>query len=180
MDLKKAIAIIILCFLVFWTARIFSINRNPPSVTYYNMGDTVDCGDLELHFAESHLDSKEEFMARFGLDSAPNEGEYKMLSVCIEVTNRSDSDIGWSEVFGFMECGFESPVWCSVIDPNVMSQVNLVQGESLAPGDSQKIWYLTEVNKVCFKESSWEHVNEYQYNYVLSIDPQKTAVRLEV
>lgn len=179
--MKKLMTAIVLCVLVFWTGRIYSINRKPQMVTYYSIGDIIDCGDLELSFVESHLDNPEEFEKRFAIDGFSNiDGDFKMISICIDVTNKSDNDIGWEEVFEFIECGFESPVWASSIDPMVGAQVNVFQSETLKQGATQSIWFLTEVNKSNFRAKSWDTVDDYQYVYVLTLVPQKIAVRLVV
>lgn len=178
--MRKIAIVLVLSFAAFWIYRICSINQSKPDVTYYNIGDTVDCGDLELHFAESHLDSPDEFAERFGVDFENIDGDYRMISLCIEVTNKSVEEIGWEDIFDFLECGFESSVWASAVDPFIMSQVNRFNGNYLYPQKKQKIWFLTEVNNVCFRDESWAKINDFQYNYVLSLVPKKTAVRLIV
>jgi hypothetical protein len=178
--MKKVIVAFVVCLLFFWTARIISINRNSPITTCYNIGDTLDCGDLEVSFIESHLDDPNEFKKRFGVDSDGSCGEHKVLSICIDVTNRSTIDADMDEVRGFLECGFDSTSWASAIDPEVTKQINATNKNSIAPGSSQKIWFITEVNKVCFKDSSWKHIDELPFMYVLTLSPQKIAVRLDV
>ena len=176
---KKFLSSFAVCLIVFWIGRIVSINQNRPSVTYYNIGDTVDCGDIQLQFLESHIDNSSEFIKRFGVDYNNEEGDYKMVSICIEVTNQSNQDISWSEIFSFLEGGFESSVWASAVDADVTPKINIFDNASLVSGETQKIWFLTEINKACFKESSWKNVEDSQYLYVLSLVPQKTAVRLD-
>ena len=171
---------LIICVIVFWCGRIYSINQIRPVKTYYDIGDTLDCGDLELYFAESYLDDPYDFNNRFGIDYTPLEDEYKMISICIEVTNISDDDIGWSEILGFLEYGFESPVWSSSIDPIAGSSINRFSREYLVPGESQRIWFSTEVQKACFTNSSWRNIDDYQYSYVLTLVPNKIAVRLDI
>lgn len=178
--MKKVIASITVCLFVFWTARIISINRNPPITEYYNIGDTMDCGDLEVLFVESHLDSPYEFKERFGVDSDDSCGEHKVLSICLNVTNKSNKDADIKEVRDFLEEGFESSSWSSAINPEVTKQINEANGESIAPGSTQKIWFVTEVNKMCFKDSTWKIIEESPFTYVLTLSPQKIAVRLDV
>lgn len=48
--MKKILSAFIICFLIFWAGRIISINQNPPIIAYYDIGDTLDCGDLEVSF----------------------------------------------------------------------------------------------------------------------------------
>lgn len=178
--MKKIIAAISICLFVFWTARIISINMNPPVTKYFNIGDTLDCGDLEVCFIESHLDTSDEFKGRFGVDSDDSCGEHKVLSICIEVTNKSTKDEDIDEVKGFLMCGFESSSWSSAINPEVTKQINATNGKSIAPGNSKKIWFVTEVNRLCFKDSTWKHIKEIPFTYILTLSPQKIAVRLEV
>ncbi|MCR4670527.1 MAG: hypothetical protein K5643_04970 [Saccharofermentans sp.] len=179
--MKKVMAVILLCLIVFWSGRIYSINQDPPVSKNYNIGDTVESGDLELYFAESYLEELNEFNTRFGTEFDNGaDGECRILSLCIDVTNKSDRDVSWEKVMGFIECGFESPVWASSVDIRLMPMVNIFHSESLAPGHRQKIWFVTPVNKVCFKDSSWENIDDYTYMYVLSLSPQKIAVRLDV
>ena len=178
--MKRIIIAIVVCMFIFWAARIVSINRNPPITTYYNIGDTLDCGDLEIRFIESHLDDTEGFKERFGVVSDNSCGEHKVLSICINVTNRSNKDADIEDVCDFLEEGFECPVWASAINPEVTKQINAVNGKSIAPEGSMKLWFVTEVNKICFKESSWKHLDEFAFTYVLTLSPQKIAVRLNV
>lgn len=178
--MKKVIASITVCLFVFWTARIVSLNRNPPITIYYNIGDTLDCGDLEVYFVESHLDDPDKFKNRFGVDSDNSCGEHKVLSICIAVTNRSTEDADMSDIRDFLDCGFESSSWSSVINPEVTKQINEANGERIAPGSTQKIWFVTEVNKMCFKDSTWKIIEESPFTYVLTLSPQKIAVRLDV
>lgn len=81
--MKKIIAAITICFLIFWTGRIISINQNPPTTAYYDIGDTLDCGDLEAVFIESHLDTPEQFKERFGVESNTYDGEHMMYHHCL-------------------------------------------------------------------------------------------------
>lgn len=179
-NMKKIILMLVICVVLFWCGRIHSINQISPIINYHDIGDVMECGDLKLYFAESYLDDPNEFNNRFGIDYVPLEDEYKMLSICIEVTNVSDNNIEWSNIFGFLEYGFESSVWASSVDPMVGPSINKFSSEYLSPGESQKIWFSTEIQKVCFRESSWENIDDYQYLYVLTLVPQKIVVRLEV
>lgn len=176
--MKKAIAITMICVLFFWVGRIYNINQNPPITTYYNIGDTIQCGDLELSFSESHIDELKEFNERFGNDYSTND-EIRIISICINVTNKSNNDINWDDVMDFLGCGFESSVWASAIDPNLGSMVNRFSKRSLASGKTQKIWFLSQINKICFKDTSWNKLNSFQFSYVLSLSPSKIAVRVK-
>ena len=178
--MKKTLTAITICFLFFWTGRIISINQNQPITTYYEINDTLDCGDLELSFVESHLDSPEKFKERFGVESDDSCGEHKALSICISVTNKSDRDADLNEIFDFLDCGFESSTWASAVNPKTTVQINKFQDNKIAPGKKQKIWLVAIVNKMCFKESIWNHISEIEFTYVLTLSPKKIAVRLKV
>ena len=179
MRIEKGISAVLACLMFFWIGRIVSINRIAPSTLYYDIGDSMDCGEVELLFLESHIDNPNEFTDRFGVNYVNDEAEYRMISICIEVFNKSDKDIAWNEIFSFLEGGFESPTWASTIDPSATSMINILNNNSLASGNSQRIWLLTEINKSCFKDSTWQRIEKTQYIYVLSLVPQKTAVRLD-
>lgn len=178
--MKKIIVVITVCFLVFWTGRIISVNQNPPITKYYEIGDILDCGDLEVCFIESHLDTPEQFKERFGVESNTYDGEHKVISICISATNKSDKEADLDKIFDFLECGFEAPLWANAIDPEITNQINNFGEEKLAPGKTRKIWYVTEISKRCYKESTWNHINECQFYYILTLSPQKIAVRLKV
>lgn len=178
--MKKLLSAITICFLIFWTGRILSINQNPPITTYYDIGDTLDCGDLEVSFIESHLDSPEQFKERFDVESDNSDGEHKVLSICLSATNKSDREADLDDIFDFLECGFEAPQWASAIDPEATRKINNFQDEKLASGKTRTIWYVTEIPKKLYRESSWKHIDENQFCYVLTLSPQKIAVRLKV
>jgi len=178
--MKKVLSVILVCVVVFWAGRIYSINQSSPVTTFYNIGDAVDCGDLELYMVESHLDDLDEFNDRFKTDySYGSDGECKYISICIDVTNTSDSDIHWDQIFGFLTKGFESQGWGSEVDINIMSKINVFNDDFLNSGSSQKIWFVTTVNKVCYKERSWVNIYDRPFFYVLSPAPHKTVVRLD-
>lgn len=177
--MRKLVAIILSCFVVFWIGRIYSINQNPPVTQYYNIEDTVNCGDLQLYFAESHFDNSEDINGRFDVD-IEYEDDCKVISIRIDVTNMSESDISWDDVFNFIEVGFESSVWQSAPSSLINQRVNKFYSDSLKPGTTQSVWLCAEIKKPWFKESSWENIDQYDYYYVLALDPHKVAVRLEL
>ncbi len=178
--MKKAIVILIAVFIIAWSVRIYRINQSPPETTYYDIGDKVVCGDLELNFIESHVDEPAEFEKRFGIKFDNPDGDYKMISIMIDVKNLSAKDISLDYVNEKIGYGFESPVWNSATDPYVCSTVNSFDHYSLPSGESQKFWFLTEINKGCFKKNHWKRVKNDQYIFVFSYNPQRSAVRIKV
>ena len=88
--MKKLMTAIVLCVLVFWTGRIYSINRKPQMVTYYSIGDIIDCGDLELSFVESHLVSQGDMTRINGRKITPEELHWA-IKTCRGI---ADLDIG--------------------------------------------------------------------------------------
>ena len=163
--MKRIIVVIVACFLLFWTVRIISINQNPPVTTYYDIGDSIDFGDMEVNFVESHLEDPEQFKERFGFEADDSDGECKLFSFCISVIER-------------FACGFEGPRWYNAINPEVSHRINRRDEEILSSGETRKIWYVTEIPRMCFRESTWKHIDEYQYDFVVAFYPQKIAVRL--
>lgn len=177
--MKKAVVILIAVFVIAWSVRILSINQSPPATTYYEIGDKVKCGNFELEFIESHVDDPAEFEERFGVKYENTEGDYKMISICIDVKNISDKDISIDDIYDKIGYGYESAVWRNGISPEACNLVNVYGRYFLSPGDSMKIWFLSEINKISFKKSIWEKVNEYQYIYIFTYIPQRSAVRIK-
>ena len=178
---RNILILVVSCFVVIWIGRIYSINQVTPISTFFHIGEHVDCGDIELLFVESHLDNPEVFNNRFNVDcDIDTDDEYKLISICIEVTNTSDNDIGWDSIFQFLDYGFESTVWASSINTTLGASINRLNSECLSPGQSQRLWFIAKVQKTCFKETSWNSINDYQFYYVLSTNPSKVAVILEV
>ncbi len=179
--MKKAIVLLLLCLVVFWLGRIISINQNPPIITYYSIGDTVDYGDLELFFAESHFDELSEFNNRFGCNYENEyKGECKMISICIEVTNKTEQNINWNDIILYIGLGFKSKVWGSAPNAELLPVINKFDNEGLGSGKMQKIWLAAVISDLCFKHKTWEHLTDYQYYYMLPSSPQKIAVRLKL
>ena len=176
--MKRIIVVIVACFLLFWTVRIISINQNPPVTTYYDIGDSIDFGDMEVNFVESHLEDPEQFKERFGFEADDSDGECKIISFCISVTNKSDKGADLSDVIERFACGFEGPRWYNAINPEVSHRINRRDEEILSSGETRKIWYVTEIPMKCFRKSTWKHIDEYQYDFVVAFFPQKIAVRL--
>lgn len=178
--MKKAIVIALISLIAVWSVRIYSINQSPPVTAYYDIGDKVECGGLELSFIESHIDDPDEFEKRFGIDFENECGDYKMISILIDVKNTSDKDISIDDICEKIGYGFESPVWGSAPDIIVQNKVNSFDRYMLPSGETRKIWFLTEINKKCFKVNNWKRAKNYQYLFVFTYVPQKSAVRIKV
>ena len=96
--MKKAIVIALISLIAVWSVRIYSINQSPPVTAYYDIGDRVERDGLELSFIESHIDDPDEFEKRFGIDFENPDGDYKMISILIDVKNTSDKDISIDKI----------------------------------------------------------------------------------
>lgn len=180
--MRKVITIIVICLSALWAVRIVLINQNPPVTDYYNIGDKVEFRGTEVLFCESHLEDPEEFKARTGIDYDNGDvGVCKLVSVCFEVTNKSDKDIKWDSLMEWFDGGFVSPeCWCTAYESKIMQELNMFRGERFSPGEKQKIWFVAIVNKLCFKEKAWERINEREFLYILYCFTNKTAVRISV
>lgn len=180
--MKKVIAVVIFCIIAFWIVRIISINLNPPLTEYYNIGDKLELNGIEFLFLESHLEDPEEFTARTGISFENDINcECKLISLCIEVTNKSNEDFEWDYVIDCLNADFESPeCWSSACNPDLLYALNEFRSDSLYPGVSQKIWFTSVVNEICFKEKAWKKIEEYKFIYVLSCFKNRTAVRINV
>lgn len=178
--MRKVIVIVISCLVLFGGYRIFSINQNPPIVNYYNIGETTDYRNVTMTFVESRIDTPNEFEEKFDID-LPYSEECQIISICINVTNTSDHDIGWDEIFRiFNDSGFESSVWCSSVDPFISAALNTFNNDCLRKGESQDIYFMTPIERGAFTNSSWEKLHDYKYYFVISLNPEKESVRLEI
>lgn len=179
----RSCAFLLVLFVVFWSARIWSVNQRSSLNTTYDIGQIIDGGDLSICATESLLLTREDFANRFDLpediySDTEVDGDGKIVAVCINVTNTSGEAIEWDEVIDLIECGFETKSWASGMNILYGQYLNRFYSSSLESGASQDIWFATDVNKQCFKEKSWANIDDAQFYYVLSLEPYKVQIRL--
>lgn len=179
---KKFGELLVVLLVVFWCSRIWSINQVSDNTHIYEMKQTIECGDIAICAKDNVFFTPKEFEDYFDLDarSIDDSDESYIIGVCLEITNNSDADIEWDEIISFVECGFESKTWASGINPLYGQFTNRFYTASLEAGSSQEVWFLTDVKKICFKESTWEHIEDENFYYVLSLSPYKVEIRLTI
>jgi len=179
-NIKRAGIAITVLFVVFWSARIWSINQVEDTTQIYEMNQIIDCGDITICAKDSFLITQEEFETRFDLDEGIVDYSYDALivGVCLEITNVSNSAITLDEIKDFISMGFEARAWASWFHTPYFCATNTFSTNSLAPGASQVFWFQTVVNRMSFKENTWNSINDEQFYYVLSLSPYKVKIRL--
>lgn len=181
---KKILIWILLCASVFWVCRIYSINRVKEDVRYYAMQDTIDYDGVLVQAREAQLYTFEEFSDRFNVSmdelKAMDNTDGKILCVCLRFSNQTDADITWDTLMDKAGVGFETTTWGSACTPGIGQYMNVFHSETFEAGATQDIWLTTGVGKDCFKPKNWEHVREYPFYYVLSLEPEKIKIKLEI
>ncbi len=181
---KKVLLWVLLCVCVFWSCRIYSINRIKEDVHYYTMQDTIDYDGVSVQVQEAQLCTTEEFSGRFGISiddlkvMEPSEG--KFLCVCLRFTNHTGGDISWDTLMDNAGEGFETTTWCSACTPGVGAYMNVFHSGTFEAGATQDIWFSANVAKLCFKPKNWEHIQDFPFYYVLSLKPEKIKIKLDI
>lgn len=178
--LKKCGTFIIVLLIVFWSARIWSINQVSDDTHNYEMNQVIDCGDITICANESFLLTQEEFEKQFELPKGivDYSEEARIVGICLVIKNVSDNAIEWDDVIRFIEGGFESRTWASSITPLYGQCINKFYTSNLESGACQEIWFITRVSKMCFKDSTWKNIDCENFYYVLSLSPYKVEIRL--
>jgi len=168
-------------FVVLWMYRIWIVNQDPVTVRVHKIGEVIDKGTFSIEATEADLLGADQFEEKFGVD-IPDiyDGEYQIICVCLNFRNSTDHAVRWDEIFTYTDMGFETVTWASMIDPLLGNQINILESESLEPGGMQEIWYVTPVNRVCFKDKNWENIRSYDFYYVLSLSPDKETIALDI
>lgn len=180
---KKAVLCIVCCIVLFWCCRIYSINQIRGNEYQIQMGEELQGENISIVPLEAHLFSRYDFLEYFHLtEDVLNENENencKFICVCLLVSNVTEQDISWDLVMNATSCGFETKTWASTNMSYIGSKLNVFEDECLRANQSQKIWYVTVVNPICFKDKTWGQLECKDFCYVLSLTPEKINVQLE-
>lgn len=182
--LKRILVWVLLCASVFWACRIYSINRVKEDVQYYTMQDTIDYDGVLIQPQEAQLYTFEEFSDRFGVSMDDLKGmdntDGRLLCICLHFSNQTDVDISWDTLMDKAGVGFETTTWGSGITPGLGAYMNAFRSEVFEAGTTQDIWFTTNVARMCFKAKNWKHIREYPFYYVLSLEPEKIKIKLDI
>lgn len=171
-------------FVIFWIGQINKANDVDKTILEYDMGQEIEIDGFSVQATEAYLLTHEGFEQKFGYSLEeicpyiPDEG--KIIAAKLTVKNISNAMISWDEIMGKIELGFESLTWASANDPFIGMYVNVFYDEGLLVNKTQDVWMLTSVNKGCFKDKTWKNIAEESFYYVLSLEPKKTRIKLEL
>lgn len=181
--IKKVVFVVLCIFVVTWSFRIDRINTSKTDIYQYDMDEEIRGDNISVKAKKALFLAKEDYIKNFALDGEIFEmygiTDGKIICVCLEVENISEESIEWDRIVEWTYCGFESRTWASTNMAFLVQNVNCFQTDSLAPGESQTIWYATLVNPVCFKSKTWKCLEVDDFGYVISLEPKKLVIRLE-
>lgn len=180
---KKIIGLVFCTIIILWCWRIYRINQTQTNEYIIPMLDTYYGKSISITPVESYLLDKEDFLIQFPVDeellNMVGERESKFICVCVQVTNTSQQNITWDWVMEVTSCGFETKTWGSTNITYIGNKINVFDKESLEIGQSQKIWYVTVVNPICFKDATWKRLKCEDFRYVLALGEEKISIQLE-
>lgn len=180
---KRLVGLALSTVIVLWCSRIYGINQTEKKEYIIPMQETYYGESISITPLESHLFDREDFLQYFPIEeemlSVAGDSNCKFICVCIQVSNLSQQDITWDWVMDVTSCGFETKTWASTNITYIGSKINIFSDDSLQVGQSQKIWYVTIVNPVCFKNETWEQLKCDEFRYVLALGDEKICIQLE-
>lgn len=179
---RKAVLCVIGCIILFWCCRIYSVNQSRESGYQIQMGKEFQGENISIVPLEAHLFSRNDFLDYFHLTEEVMEMEdenCKIICVCLLVSNITEEDLSWDFVMDQTSCGFETKTWASINTFDIGSKINIFEDACLRKNKSQKVWYVTAVNQICFKNKTWEKLECRDFSYILSLTPKKVKVQLE-
>lgn len=178
--LKGCGLLILACFAAFWTGKIYSINKTQKKQEIVLEQKTeMIYDDLKIREEESHIYSQRTFERMYGID-IPYITDGRIICTCLEVSNISDEDKNWDDVLDMLDCGFQSDTWASAIDPGIGQQMNVLSTQRLKMGEKCLLWFSTVMLPVSFKQSTWDDMKDRDFYYVLSLNPEKKMIHLDI
>ena len=180
--LRFSVALIVMCAVIFWCGRIYSVNSACSDDTErYEAGEVVPGQDIEMRCMESHIYSVDEYKQRFGDHEVyVLEPGDRLLCVCLNVRNISGGSLSWDEVMDRTLGGFESVTWFSAVVPGMGQNINIFRSSQLDAGADQDIWYVTMVSRVSFSQKTWDNIKGEEFWYVPALEPVKIMMKLEI
>lgn len=179
---KKLIGCIVCCVVLIWCFRIYDVNQDKPRIYQAKMTENIQKNGLNIEAIEAHLFSYQEFLDYFQVSEDVLEyveKSSKLICVCLNVANTTGTDMEWDWVMEEITCGFETITWYSSIWPNIGNKLNIFKKSCLYSGNNQKIWFVSEVNNICFRYLTWENLECSDFFYTLSLEPEKIRIQLE-
>lgn len=180
--IRNVVLIMFACFGAFWFGKIYSVNKTQKkSEIVLDKEDELLYGGLKITEKESHIYKEKEFERKYDIDLDYDYDENgRILCTCLEVTNISDQNKTWQDVLDMIDGGFQSDTWASSITPSIGQQMNILPAEGLNKNSSYKLWFSTTMLPVSFKKSTWNHLADEEFYYVLSMPSDKIMIHLDI
>ena len=180
--LKFSAALFVMCAVIFWCGRIYSVNNAYKDDTErYDAGAVVAGKDIEIRCMESHIYSVDEYKNRFGdREVFVLEPGDRLLCACLNVKNTSDGPLSWDYVMDCTLEGFESVTWCGSVVQNMGQGINVFRSSQLDAGAEQDIWYVTSLARVSFRQKTWDNLKDEEFWYVPTLEPVKIMMKLKL
>ena len=181
---KKIITGICVIFFFVWCYKIYDTNKIKCSAKDYSMQEVVEYGNFTVCGSESNIFTQDEFEKRFEInpqsvcDYMPSDS--KIIGIKLTAENTSDADVSLDEVIGNTELGFEMITWATAIEPYLGLYINVYDSYYIEPGATQDIWYFAIMNKISMRDKTWNNLFEHDIYYVLSLEPDKIRIKLEL
>lgn len=179
--MKKIVIYAMLCIVAFWSARIYSVNKEDISnEVYFEPGDIVSDGGMQYTLTESKIYTIEEYEQLYDTDQQIIPAGNKVLCACLEITNNTSEELSWDDVMQFTIGGFEMTTWASTPVMALGRPINTFETKALEPGASQKVWYATGLFRQSFKEKTWKNIKDCEFYYIPTFSPEKIMYRMYI
>ena len=180
---KKIVFVLLMVVVFLWSIRIIKINQNPHSaIPCYAMNEEINLNRISVKAVAAEYTSGKEYVKKYDVEKDELYEEIekeKVVSVCIEVKNQSDSSIEWDEIGDLTVYGFLTRTWSSQNMVQLVKKRNHFSEKKLLPGKTQDIWFATVVSSVSFKKTTWKKLNVSDFYYALPTENESIRIRLE-
>lgn len=173
---------VIALILVVWVARVIYINRvSSVETVFLYLNDNIDCGKYTIVPSEARLFTLDDYEDFFQVDI--DEGEAtgggandKIIGLRLHITNTSTESLRWDEVLSDIGYGFESLTWCSVVNPWLGKDINILYDKEFKPGVGIDYWLVTRVARSSFGNGSWKDLKAEDFMFTLDIYPRPVRI----
>lgn len=181
-NIKKFIIPVLAILFTAWVIRVIYINRTyAVDTVYLRLNDTIDYGDHTIIPAEARLFTLDEYEDFFGVqvdkgDIQGNSKEDKIIGLKLRIINTSEGSLPWSDVLSDIGMGFESLTWCSVSDPWLGRDINILYDDCFKTGVEIEFWLVTRVSRISFGAGSWKKLRAEDFMFTLDIYPEPVRI----
>lgn len=178
---RKIIFFLIISLFLLCIIRIVNVNmRDEFTNMDISMQQIFYYGGLSITPIESHLYTIAEFRKVMDTEMETEQDDAYIVCVKFRVKNDTGEVLGWDEIMDCMGYGFETLTWYSAYEPFLGAKINRFSAENLEHNEEADVWFAAQVRKECFREKSWEKIEEQDFYYVMDVYPNPVKVKLEV